>query len=287
MSSENTPAIGGSAERRRKRRAGFLTIGSRRINGQRVPIDVRRHSVRLPGLPPELAGMTIAFAADFHFSYIHPAGRIRAAVDRMMELKADIILLGGDYLTRARHSFDAVISELSLLDAPRGVYAVPGNHDYESGVNDLGEAIAHTHIVDLTNRGMRFDAGCGEAAAPSDSRCLWLGGLDDLWYGRPDHKAAVKGAPAGSVRLLLCHNPDTVDLLPPGAADLILAGHTHGWQVYIPGLSRAFIPKQKARYRHGFYHTHAGRMYVTSGIGHSHVPVRYRCSSEIVLLELS
>ena len=96
----------------------------------------------------------------------------------------------------------------------------------------------------------------------------------------------MQGAPEGAPRLLICHNPHTVDLLPADSAELILAGHTHGWQVYIPGISRAFITREKARYRHGFYCTHAGWMYVTSGVGHSHVPVRYGCSSEVVLFEL-
>lgn len=276
----------GRADRRRKRKAGFLTIGSRRINGRKVPIEVCRHRVRVPGLPVALSGMRVAFAADFHFSYIHPARRIRAAVDKIMELDAHMILLGGDYLTRARHNFDTAIAELSRLDAPRGVWAVPGNHDYVSGVGDLGKAIAHTHIGSLANTGFslrprRRDEGDGKA-----SECLWVGGLDDLWHGSPDHEAAISGAPEGAPRVLVCHNPHTVDLLPPRSADLILAGHTHGWQVYIPGLSRAFIPREKARYRHGFYHTHAGLMYVTSGVGHSHVPVRFRSSSEVVLFEL-
>lgn len=270
----------------RKRKAGFLTIGSRRINGKKVPIEVTRHRVCVPGLSAALSGMKVAFAADFHFSYIHPARRVRAAVDKIMELDADVILLGGDYLTRARHNFDAAIAELSRLDAPRGVWAVPGNHDYESGVGDLGKAIAHTHIKSIANRGFALRPTRRDDGEGKDSDCLWVGGLDDLWHGSPDPEGATSGAPEGAPRVLVCHNPHTVDLLPPRSAELILAGHTHGWQVYIPGVSRAFIRKEKARYRHGFYHTHAGLMYVTSGVGHSHVPVRFRSSSEVVLFEL-
>jgi len=240
----------------------------------------------MPGLPEGLGGIRVAFAADFHFSYIHPARRVRAAVNRIMDLDPDLILLGGDYLTRARHNFDTAVCELARLEAPYGVYAVPGNHDYESGVHDLGAAVAHTHIRDLTNRGFPLRPRRADAHGNGGSECLWIGGLDDLWHGAPDPDAAIEGAPDGAPRLLFCHNPHTVDLMPAGAADLILAGHTHGWQVYIPGLSRAFIPREKARYRHGFYHTHAGRMYVTSGVGHSHLPVRYGCSGEVVLLEL-
>ncbi len=249
-----------------------------------------RFTVRVDHLPAHLAGLKIAFAADFHLSYIHPARKVRRAVRTLESLGADVILLGGDYLTNSRRSFDAVLSEFSHLKAPLGVYAVPGNHDYASGIDDLGAAIAHTHITNLTNRGVAITAGKRRGShhpppGKSDD-CLWLAGLDDLWHGRPDVRSALRGAPVGAPRIILCHNPCTIDLLPDDCADLILAGHTHGWQIYIPGISHAFVPRETARYRHGLYDTHAGRMFVTRGVGHSHVPLRVRCRPEVVLIEL-
>ncbi len=274
-------AARGLARRRRRRAAGFISVGPRRPSRKRSRTAVSRLTVEIEGLPARLSGLRIAFAADFHLSYIHPARKVRRAVKTLASLGADLILLGGDYLTNSRRSFDAVLSELFHLDAPGGVYAVPGNHDYASGVEDLGAAVAHTHITDLTNRGVAIPAG------PDDpEECLWLAGLDDLWHGDPDIDAALEGAPERAPRIILCHNPCTVDLLPDDCADLILAGHTHGWQIYIPGLSHVFVPEDTLRYRHGFYDTPAGRMFVTRGVGHSHVPLRVKARPEVVLIEL-
>jgi predicted MPP superfamily phosphohydrolase len=285
-------AARGLARRRRRRAAGFISVGPRRPIRKRSRTAVSRITVEIEGLPSRLSGLKIAFAADFHLSYIHPTRKVRRAVRTLASLGADLILLGGDYLTNSRRSFDAVLSELFHLDAPGGVYAVPGNHDYASGIEDLGAAMAHTHITDLTNRGVAIPAGArrsGESHRPGadeSEECLWLGGLDDLWHGSPDIDAALEGAPEGAPRIILCHNPCTVDVLPDDCADLILAGHTHGWQIYIPGLSHVFVPEDTLRYRHGFYHTRAGRMFVTRGVGHSHVPLRVRCKPEVVLIEL-
>ncbi len=280
------PATKGLAHRRRKRAAGFVTLASGSLVRRRPRIETSRLAVHMPRLPKRLEGLRIAFAADFHLSYIHPTFRVREAVNAIAALEADLVLLGGDYLTKPSHSFEAVIAQLATLDAPHGVFAVAGNHDYASGVFDLGEAVAHTHIQDLTNRGFAITSAPGHSDSIDTDGALWIAGLDDLWHGTPDVEAAMAGAPDGAPRILVSHNPYVADILPAGSADLILAGHTHGWQVYIPGVSRAFVPRHKAKYRHGFYHTRAGRMYVTRGVGHSHVPVRLGSRPEVVLLTL-
>jgi hypothetical protein len=242
-------------------------------------LDVTRMRFPVPGLPKPLSGFRVAFASDFHHGVYVPAETLRGAVDTINALRPHAILLGGDYVTASSTFFDSAFDELACLRAPHGVFSVPGNHEYWTSVSKYRKTLGRTRIVDLTNRGVAL----GASSAP-----LWVAGLDDDWGGGPDPSAAVAGAPHGACRIAFTHNPVTADELPPGYANLILAGHTHGWQVYVPGVTRFLIPSSSMRkYRAGFYDTPAGRMYVTRGVGTIGVPVRVWCRPEVVLVELA
>jgi predicted MPP superfamily phosphohydrolase len=141
------------------------------------------------------------------------------------------------------------------------------------------DAIRQTPITDLTNRAVRLTAG-GES--------LWLAGVDDLWWGKPDLHAALRGVPDGSAVVLLCHNPDFAEDAPDGRVGLILSGHTHGGQAYLPGLGSMFLPsKYGDKYRCGLVRGPSSQVYVSRGLGEAGVPLRLNCPPEINLLTLA
>ena len=77
---------------------------------------------------------------------------------------------------------------------------------------------------------------------------LALCGVDDLWRGKPDPHQALDGLPPGMPRLLLSHNPDVAeepDFVGRGLrVDLMISGHTHGGQVWVPGFGTPFVPSR-------------------------------------------
>jgi predicted MPP superfamily phosphohydrolase len=87
--------------------------------------------------------------------------------------------------------------------------------------------------------------------------------------------------------LLITHNPDLFPLIPPRVC-LTLAGHTHGGQVAIPFVGRPIVPSRYGeRYAIGHIQEHGRRMFVTSGVGTSIIPVRFRVPPEVVFLTIS
>ena len=257
---------------------GALAAGVVYSAGDSQCLRVARETLRVEGLAGELAGFKIAFAADFHRGVLVPAETIRGAVDAINREKPDVILLGGDFITESIQYYESVLADLERLSAAHGVYSVPGNHEYWTGVINYTRAIAGTSIKDLTNRG--FEIG-------SRRRRLWIAGLDDNWCGGPDAAAAVAGAPPDAARVIFAHNPTVADELPADYADLILAGHTHGWQVYVPGVTRWFLPHESMRkYRAGYYRTKAGLVYVSSGVGVWHIPFRLWARPDVVTFTL-
>jgi uncharacterized protein len=115
---------------------------------------------------------------------------------------------------------------------------------------------------------------------------LWLAGLADATTRRPDVGAALDGIPAGEAVIVLSHDPDLFPRVPARVA-LTLAGHTHGGQIALPGLRRWAIPSRFGeRFARGHIVEGGRHLVVTSGVGTSRWPVRFRVPPEALLLTL-
>jgi predicted MPP superfamily phosphohydrolase len=245
-------------------------------------VRVCRQAVAVPRLPAAFAGKTVGVLADLHHGPFVGLEFIRAAVRLAGSLAPDLFALVGDFAHKGAEAADrlpACLGALAGLRAPLGVFAVPGNHDMPEGGRLYRRAVAATPLADLTNRCVRLSAGGEE---------LWLAGVDDLWWGRPDLKAALRGVPAGAAVVLLCHNPDFAEREPDGRVGLMLSGHTHGGQVYLPVAGAPWVPsKYGDKYRCGLVRGPASQVYVSRGLGEAGVPVRLNCPPEIDLLTLT
>ena len=111
-------------------------------------------------------------------------------------------------------------------------------------------------------------------------------GLADLWT-RPQHIGeTVAKIPPGSTIIALTHNPDIFPRLP-GSVPLLLAAHTHGGQVNIPLIGTPVVPSDYgSKYTAGHVFENGRHLFVTTGIGTSIMPVRFRVPPEIVLLTI-
>ncbi len=260
--------------------AGGLTVGYGFYEASQI--RVRRLAVAVPRLPDRFAGKTVAVLADFHHGPFVGLDFITKAVGIAQELAADAYALVGDFAHKGTHAADQMppcLAAVSTLKAPLGVFAVPGNHDMAKGGRVYRDAIRATPLTDLTNRAVRVPLG---------SESIWLAGVDDLWWGKPDIDAALRGVPAGAAVVLLAHNPDFAELHPDPRVSLTLSGHTHGGQVYLPGAGGAWVPSRFGdKYRGGLVRGPAGDVFVSRGLGEAAVPVRLNCPPEINLLTLT
>lgn len=272
---------------------GGLAVGALGGAGvaQAATFGVVRERAALPGLRSPLRA---AFLTDLHYGLYVGAGQVRGWVDAANAERPDVVLLGGDFLdTRTDADPAPLLTELSRLRAPLGAYGVWGNHDYGSfgryaprwrgparrdwpqRQRDMTQAFAAAGVTLLRDEGR---------AARED---LWVGGVDDFWFGQPDPARALAGA-GERATLLLSHNPDILPELP-GRAGLALCGHTHGGQVRLPLIGAPMIPSRYGqRYAMGWVTgAHATPAYVSRGLGTSGVPFRNLCPPEVTLLTLT
>jgi predicted MPP superfamily phosphohydrolase len=245
-------------------------------------IRVNRRTVAVPNLPAAFAGKTVAVVADLHHGPFVGIDFIREAVRLTNSLSPDLVALVGDYAHKgadAHKQLPPCLEALSALSAPLGVFAVPGNHDMQRGGALYRELIAGTPLTDLTN---------GNRPVALGAERLWLAGVDDLWWGKPDLDRALTGVPAGAAVVLLCHNPDYAEDRPDGRVGLVLSGHTHGGQVYVRGLGSTWLPsKYGDKYRHGLVQGPASTVFVSRGLGEAGVPLRINVPPEVCLLTLA
>lgn len=262
-------------------------------------VRVARHRSR-PAAWGDGPSLRIAAIGDLHMGepWMPPA-RLEALVAAVNALKPDLTVLLGDYVSHVfpmgrRCDPRDTARRLAALEAPSGVWAVLGNHDwrdhkdaaFEGRRCAAWEALEAAGVPVLENRSVRLEAPRGGA--------FWLAGLGDQridrrgpgrsWTGTHDLDAAFAEAPEGAPTVLLAHEPD---IFPQAErAALTLSGHTHGGQVRILGRAPWIPSKHGARYAWGRYAEGGRELVVTAGLGYSVVPVRLGAPAEIAWVEL-
>ncbi len=234
--------------------------------------------VKIPGLPRALDGYVIAQVSDLHAG-VHVSERdLMEGLDRVAEVKPDLIVATGDLVDFDPHYAPMLARALASLRARDGVFAILGNHDYYAGADEVVATLRKTSTEILINR--------GRVIRPDDGGGFALLGLDDMWAYRsggvgPDLDAAIATVPADRPRILLAHQPNYIRH-SAGRVALQLSGHTHGGQIN-PGFTPAklFMPFVAGR-----YDVEKTVLYVNRGFGVVGPPARVGAPPEVTKVVL-
>jgi uncharacterized protein len=261
--------------------------------------------------PPDLR---VLHLSDLHMT---PARhRLQDWVASLAELRPDLVVVTGDFLSH-RDAVDPVISALDpLLDTP-GAFVL-GSNDYYAprpinpfayfaGPSDLHPDRSELPWPDLVAR----LTSAGWHHLPNTSTMLEAGGriveirgVDDPHIERDDY-AAVAGSPRKDADLAIgvAHAPylRVVDAMAADGVDLMLAGHTHGGQVRVPGVGALVTNCDLDRGRARGLSRHERPLmefaphdrpdmwlHVSAGLGTSpYAPIRFACPPEATLITLT
>jgi uncharacterized protein len=244
---------------------------------------VNRQELRVPRWPASLSGLRIALLSDLHVGSPHwDLAHLRELVQRTNAEDPDLILLAGDYEINdvwfgAHVEIEPIAVELGKLHAPLGVLAVLGNHDWWNDAPRTRRALESNGVRVLDDAASKIDAR-------GASFCVL--GLRDQYYRTKSVAQELDLALPGLPLIVLAHEPDVFPELDQRAL-LTLAGHTHGGQVDLPLLGRAVVPSRfGTRYAAGKVLENGRMLFVTTGVGTSIIPVRFRVPPEIALLTL-
>ncbi|OWO92655.1 metallophosphoesterase [Rhizobium esperanzae] len=284
--------------------AGVMALGSYAFAYEPLArLGIARYRLTPPGWTPGLKLRIVALADIHACEPWMSANRITSICHRANELEGDVTVLLGDYaagmnmVTQYVHS-SQWSKALATLQAPLGVHAIMGNHDWwedrtaqnNGGMETFGHrALADVGIPVYGNRTVRLE---------KDGRGFWLAGLEDqlallpgMKWGRTrmtgldDLDGTMAQITDDAPVILLAHEPDIFPRVPERVS-LTLSGHTHGGQIRFFGRSPIVPSRYGDRYAYGHIVEKGRNIIVSGGLGCSIAPVRFGVPPEIVVIDL-
>jgi predicted MPP superfamily phosphohydrolase len=277
---------------------------------ERLRFQIREVEIPITNLPAALDGLRITQLSDIHIGSYMPVAQVRRAVGMANELRGDLTVVTGDFLTGRTDPLEDCIAELSRLRAPLGVWGCNGNHEIYAGAEYEAAVLFHRYGMKLLRQEKAELSWRGSALnligvdyqrqrGADGGRLPMLVGLESL---------VRRDVP----NILLSHNPNSFPRAAELGVELSLAGHTHGGQVRVEILDHRWSPAEFfTQYVAGLYRRPLGfdaalsekelsslfpgsslkplpssAIYVNRGLGTIGAPVRLGVPPEITLLTL-
>ena len=247
-------------------------------------IGARHIWIEDPPLAEVLGEKVVVHLSDLHIDRL--GRREQRVLQVLEELEPDLIFLTGDYVTW-QGNYQAALDFLRRLKARVGVWAVMGDYDYSRSRKSClfchekgsGKSTLRHSVKFLRNSYEKVDLPGG---------FIWIGGMDGETE-RPysSERKMLPGKPLGPT-IILSHNPLLFDLLNEDQSVLMLSGDTHGGQIPLPPwLWKTLGYEKSARYGQGLFENGRRKMFVSRGIGTSHIPIRLFRRPEVVVLHFT
>lgn len=235
--------------------------------------SIEKVKIFIRNLPKDFDGFKIVQVSDLHVGPLIHRGFVEKVARAVNSLDPDIAALTGDFADGRAHVLKKDMEPLNDIRIPK--YFILGNHEYYWRPQEW---------VDLYREmGMHVLINSHDVIRRGDS-ALVIAGVEDYSLGRKrsDPALAFAGAPEGTARILLAHQPSDYARAHRAGAHLQLSGHTHGGQFF----PWNFVVRFFHRYFTGLHKYQDMWLYINRGTGFWGTPLRTFVPPEITLLTL-
>lgn len=222
-------------------------------------IVTKEYSIISKEIPRGFDGMKIVQISDIHYGTTINESSLKKMVNKVNQLKPDIIVFTGDLVTKGINPTDKIKAEitvnLSKLKAPIGKYAIASNKDLESdSFYDL-----------ITNSGFTLLNNEAKLIYNNDDEPIELVGISNI-----NNKIEL----TDNYKIALIHKPDDFDNIKNDNYNIVMAGHNHGGIIRLPFLGGLINIEGAKKYHNDYYEIDNSKLYVSSGLGTSNINFR-------------
>ncbi|PLY07709.1 MAG: metallophosphoesterase [Desulfuromonas sp.] len=223
-------------------------------------------------LPIGHPGIRIVQISDLHLGLIHQQETLAPIISRIRQLHPDLVVATGDIVDAELSHLDGLAELWQGIDAPLGMYAITGNHEYYAGLEQAVDFLQRSGFTLLRGEALQL------------TPFLTLLGVDDPGRSGISEDAPLpQGLRGDGFTVLLKHRP-----IPPrdaaGRFDLQLSGHAHRGQIFpFNLLTRLRYPLQDGLSPL----SGGGQIYASRGTGTWGPPMRVLSPPELTLFEIT
>ena len=229
-------------------------------------------------LPESFDGLKIVQFSDIHFGVSTGEKELEKVINKINELKPDIITFTGDLFDSSINLTDDNIKyleeTLKKLDAKLIKLAIKGDSDYlnENAFVTIFQE-ANFKILESENIPLFYE----------DETPIYIGGISSITKNKYDLTTALKKDNPNYLQIFLVHEPILFDEVANNT-DMVLSGHSMGGLIRLPFLSYSF--DNTGSYQKGAYQNKNSTLYVSGGIGTTKINARFLNTPEINLYRL-
>lgn len=238
-------------------------------------IKVKEYNIRNGNIPASFDGFSIVQFSDLELGTTFEVDDVPRLVERINSLSPDLVVFTGDVVapnkTLSVEDQKILEEELAKIDPAIGKYSVRGDDDQYTNV--YNEVMARSGFEDISNS---YELIYYKGLIP-----IVIYGLDSLNVGMQDFSSTFSYPSSeedtnymATYRILLAHEPDTVDLIGEYNISLMLSGHSHNSELNIPYLRDYYNIKGAKNYFKESYNVGTTELYISSGLGTSKFEVR-------------
>ena len=236
-----------------------------------VDEDKRKKILVVEDIESNFVQLNILLNKEYIISWVRNG---QEAINSFIREKPDLILIGGDLIDNSVTPLytENMQEELSQLKAPQGIYMVPGNHEYISGIKKSAEFIRSTPIQLLRDTVITLPNG------------VQIAGRDDRHNpSRLSLRTLSQNINPAQPVILLDHQPYDLQNTEKAGIDLQFSGHTHRGQIWPMSLLTDYLFQQS----HGYRQWGNSHVYVSSGLSLWGPPFRIGTNSEMVVFNIA
>lgn len=227
--------------------------------------------------------LLITYFSDLHYGNYIDDEFLNKVINKINDFDSDIIIFGGDLIDQYSYSGiserqkEHLIEGLKSLTANYGKYAVFGEDDIGSdGTLDNIKAIleeADFKIIDGKN--ILLNVGKNDY--------INLVGVNSLAYSDELLSKSFESINSNYYTLVVSHYPDMYKMVRDYSFDYMLAGHSHGGQIYFPLISLLNREEGCEEYYRGEIDK---TLDISNGVGRTGINARFNADAEINVYRL-